>query len=58
MTIAIGCDHAGVELKKEVLSLLNELHIEFADYGTDTSESILARRYPRQSPPGKSKGAY
>lgn len=40
MTIAIGCDHAGVELKKEILSLLQELQIECVDYGTDTPESV------------------
>ena len=40
MTIAIGCDHAGVELKKEILSLLDNLHIEYIDYGTNGSESV------------------
>jgi ribose 5-phosphate isomerase B len=40
MTIAIGCDHAGIELKKEILSLLNELRIKYIDFGTDTSASV------------------
>jgi ribose 5-phosphate isomerase B len=40
MTIAIGCDHAGVELKKEIIALLHDLHIECTDYGTNTSESV------------------
>lgn len=40
MTIAIGCDHAGIELKKEILSLLNELRINYIDFGTDTSASV------------------
>jgi len=40
MTIAIGCDHAGVELKKEILSLLHDLHIECLDYGTDGHQSV------------------
>ena len=40
MTIAIGCDHAGVELKKEIISLLHDLHIECADYGTNGTESV------------------
>jgi len=40
MTIAIGCDHAGVELKEEVMSLLDTLHIAYTDHGTNTSESV------------------
>jgi len=40
MTIAIGCDHAGVELKQQIVALLKDLHIECIDYGTDSSESV------------------
>lgn len=40
MKIAIGCDHAGVELKKEIISLLNNLRIDYIDFGTDRSESV------------------
>jgi len=40
MTIAIGCDHAGVELKKEIISLLHDLRIECIDYGTDGPKSV------------------
>jgi len=40
MTIAIGCDHAGIELKKEIISLLHELHLECIDYGTDGPQSV------------------
>jgi ribose 5-phosphate isomerase B len=40
MTIAIGCDHAGVELKKEIIALLLDLRLECSDYGTNTSESV------------------
>ena len=40
MTIAIGCDHAGVELKNELLSLLTNLRIQYIDYGTDSPESV------------------
>ena len=40
MTIAIGCDHAGFELKKEIISLLDDLHIECIDYGTEGTQSV------------------
>jgi ribose 5-phosphate isomerase B len=40
MKIAIGSDHAGFELKKEIISLLNDLGIESIDYGTNGTESV------------------
>jgi ribose 5-phosphate isomerase B len=40
MTIAIGCDHAGLELKKEIISILDALHISHIDYGTNGAESV------------------
>jgi ribose 5-phosphate isomerase B len=40
MTIAIGCDHAGYELKKEIITLLDDLHIECIDYGTEGPQSV------------------
>lgn len=33
--IAIGCDHAGVEMKKAVMESLSEKGFEFLDLGTD-----------------------
>ena len=33
--IAIGCDHAAVELKKEIIKALSEKGFEFKDMGTD-----------------------
>lgn len=33
--IAIGCDHAGVEMKKEVIKALTEKGFELKDMGTD-----------------------
>lgn len=40
MRIAVGCDHAGLELKKEIVSLLKSMGVDVADFGTDTSESV------------------
>lgn len=40
MTIAIGSDHAGVELKKEIINLLKTLQIQYIDYGTESYESV------------------
>lgn len=37
--IALGCDHGGFELKKEVMEHLKERNIEFKDFGTYTSDS-------------------
>ena len=36
--IAIGCDHGGVKLKKELEKLLDELGIQYKDFGTDSEE--------------------
>ncbi len=40
MLIAIGSDHAGLEMKTEIISVLKELGHEYVDYGTDTPESV------------------
>lgn len=40
ISIAIGCDHNGLELKNVVIQLLKEKGIEFEDYGTMTKDSV------------------
>lgn len=40
MKVAIGCDHAGLELKKEIASLLSEMDVVCTDYGTDGPQSV------------------
>ena len=34
--IALGSDHAGLPLKLEIIKLLDELGLEYTDYGTDS----------------------
>ena len=60
-TIAIGCDHAGHGLKREILKLLHELKVPFVDlgcaspdesvhyplYGKKVVEAVLARPHAR-----------
>ncbi len=40
MKVAIGCDHAGVSLKNEILPILEEIAIDWKNFGTDTEESV------------------
>jgi ribose 5-phosphate isomerase B len=45
MRIAIGCDHAGFELKGRVAPLLEAAGHEIVDVGTDSEESTDYPRY-------------
>ena len=40
MKIAIGCDHAGVELKEVLIQLITELNHDILDKGPFTNESV------------------
>ena len=40
MRVAIGSDHAGFELKSELCSLLDELRVEYRDFGTFGREPV------------------
>ena len=40
MRIALGADHAGVALKREVARLLDERGITYTDFGTDSTDSV------------------
>ncbi|MBU3179867.1 ribose 5-phosphate isomerase B [Clostridium psychrophilum] len=39
MKIALGCDHGGLNLKKEIIKHLESKNIEVKDFGTYTEES-------------------
>ena len=40
MKIAIGADHAGYEDKEKVKKTLNDLGIQYEDFGTQSTESV------------------
>ena len=40
MRVAIGSDHAGFGLKGELTSLLDEMRVEYRDFGTFTPEAV------------------
>jgi ribose 5-phosphate isomerase B len=40
MKLAIGNDHAGSDLKKKIVNLLEAQNIEVVNYGTDQNESV------------------
>ncbi len=40
MRIAIGSDHAGLDLKNEILGLISDLGHDCIDFGTDSPESV------------------
>lgn len=40
MKIALACDHGGFTLKEVIKSYLEELKIEYVDYGTYSEESV------------------
>ena len=40
MRVAIGSDHAGFVLKGELCTLLDELRVEYRDFGTFSTEAV------------------
>ncbi|MGN0819213.1 MAG: ribose 5-phosphate isomerase B [Christensenellaceae bacterium] len=40
MKIAVGCDHAGVEAKNEIIKHLTSKGYETVNFGTDTTDSV------------------
>ena len=39
MKIALACDHGGLNLKREIIKYLKENCYEYADFGTDSTDS-------------------
>jgi len=40
MRIALGADHAGVQLKTEIKKFLDERGLPYTDFGTNTTDSV------------------
>lgn len=34
MKVAIACDHGGFALKQEILALLNDMNVQYEDFGS------------------------
>lgn len=45
--IAIGCDHGGYDLKKEIIAYLKENNIAFKDFGCDSTDSVDYPEYAK-----------
>lgn len=46
--LAIGCDHGGYELKKEIMKHLEERGIAYKDFGCDSTEAVDYPVYARK----------
>lgn len=46
--IALGCDHGGYELKKEIIKYLEENNISYKDFGCDSTEAVDYPVYARR----------
>lgn len=40
MKIAIGSDHGGINLRREIMSLMDEMEIEYEDFGCEGNGSV------------------
>ena len=49
MIIALGSDHAGLPLKKEIMELLDSMNIQYKDFGTYTLDSCDYAKFGQQA---------
>ena len=54
--IALGCDHAGLELKNAIKAHLDERGIEYKDFGTYTEDSCDYAVYAEKTAKGVTSG--
>jgi ribose 5-phosphate isomerase B len=58
MNIAISSDHGGNNLRKEIISLLNELGHTYQDFGPQTSDSVDYPDYAKPVADGVANGTF
>lgn len=58
MKIAISSDHGGNNLRKEIVNLLNELGIDYKDFGPQTADSVDYPDYASPVAQGVANGEY
>lgn len=58
MNIAISSDHGGNNLRKEIISLLNELGHSYQDFGPQTSDSVDYPDYAKPVADGVADGTF
>lgn len=58
MRIAVGSDHGGYNLKKVVIAVLEELGIEYQDFGTFSAESCDYPDYAKAVAEAVSRGEF
>lgn len=49
MKIALGSDHAGLPLKKEIMELLDSMGVAYQDFGTYTADSCDYAKFGQQA---------
>ena len=54
--IAIGCDHGGYKLKEEIKKYLEEIGLEYKDFGADSEERTDYPIYAKEVANSVSKG--
>ncbi len=58
MTVAIGSDHGGYEVKEEIKELLDDKGVEYTDFGTDSGESVDYPEFARPVAEAVAEGEY
>lgn len=58
MKIAISSDHGGNNLRKEIMSLLDELNISYEDFGPQSNDSVDYPDYAKPVAEGVASGKF